>query len=250
MSFALFPVAAAIGATALRDGGWRSLALSSAISAALLVSYFWAILAVYLVVAIALVTGLLLFGPHRRSILLRTLTHGLGVMVLGAPGIVWLVMWATPQVADITRDLNGRFGNAWNDTNFANVALAFGLEPYRLIPRDGPVDGLLGSSGVDTLNAMTGALFWPALILAILGALTLRGDRRVAISMAVAYTGFMFWIAAGAGYQYGHSLLLSSWRPDFQTYTTRIFRYGMRQPPKNYLGNSSRLSADYARWPL
>ena len=120
-----------------------------------------------------------------------------------------VVMWATPQVADITRDLNGRFGNAWNDTNFANVALAFGLEPYRLIPRDGPVEGLLGSSGVDTLNAMTGALFWPALILAILGALTLRGDRRVAISMAVAYTGFMFWIAAGAGYQYGHFKNLS-----------------------------------------
>ena len=209
VSFALFPVAAAVGVVALRDGGWRSLALSSAISAALLVSYFWAILAVYLVVAIALVASLLLFGPQRRATLLRTLTHGLGVIVLGAPGIVWLVMWATPQVADITRDLNGRFGNAWNDTNFANVALAFGLEPYRLIPRDGPVEALLGSSGVATLNAMTGALFWPALILAILGVLTLRGDRRVAISMAVAYTGFMFWIASGAGYQYGHFKNLS-----------------------------------------
>ena len=209
VSFTLFPVAAAVGVVALRDGGWRALALSSAISAALLVSYFWAILAVYLVVAIVLVAGLVLFGPHRLTTLRRALTHGLGVIVLGAPGIVWLVMWATPQVADITRDLNGRFGNAWNDTNFANVELAFGLEPYRLIPRDGPVEALLGSGGVATLNAMTGAMFWPALVLAILGVLTLRGDRRVAISMALAYAGFMFWIATGAGYQYGHLKNLS-----------------------------------------
>ncbi len=203
-SFALFPVAAATGLLALRGGGGRPLGLASLTSAALLVSYFWAISAVYLVVAVTLVAVLTAWGPARAATLRRALTLGGGTVLLGAPGIAWLVPFALPQLGRITSDLDGSFGNAWGDTQFVDVELAFGLQAYRLIPRDGPFETLLGPEGLAALNAVLGALFWPALALALLGLVTLRGDRRAALAMAGAFAGFMWWVAAGAEYHYGH----------------------------------------------
>ena len=123
--------------------------------------------------------------------------------------MVWLFVWALPKLANITGDLNGQFGNAWGDTRFANVELAFGLEAYRLIPRNGPLESLLGAGGTGALEAVLGALFWPALALALLGAVTVRGDQRVTLALAAAFAGFMLWVAKGAGYHYGHLKNLS-----------------------------------------
>ncbi len=209
VAFALFPLAAATGIVALRRGGGQALALAALASAALLVSYFWAISAVYLAVAVALVAVLVVTARRRLLTLRRALALGVGTAILGAPGLVWLVVWALPQLADIAGDLNGQFGNAWGDTRFANVELAFGLEAYRLIPRDGPLESLLGAGGTDVLQTVLGALFWPALALALLGALTIRGDQRVTLALAAGFAGFMLWVAAGAGYHYGHFKNLS-----------------------------------------
>ena len=209
VAFALFPVAAATGITALRRGGSSALILAALVSAALLVSYFWAISAVYLAVAVTLVVVLVVTGRQRLTTLRRALLLGVGTAVLGAPGMVWLFVWALPKLANIAGDLNGQFGNAWGDTRFANVELAFGLEAYRLIPRDGPLESLLGAGGTGALDAVLGALFWPALALALLGAVTVRGDQRVTLALAAAFAGFMFWVAKGAGYHYGHLKNLS-----------------------------------------
>ena len=209
VAFALFPLAAATGITALRRGSRSALILAALVSAALLVSYFWAISAVYLAVAVTLVVVLVVTGRQRLTTLRRALLLGVGTAVLGAPGLVWLFVWALPKLADIASDLNGQFGNAWGDTRFANVELAFGLEAYRLIPRDGPLESLLGAGGTDALQTVLGALFWPALALALLGAVTVRGDQRVTLALAAAFAGFMFWVAKGAGYHYGHLKNLS-----------------------------------------
>ena len=209
VAFALLPLAAATGIVALRNGGRRALALAALSSAALLVSYFWAISAVYLAVAATLVAVLLVTAHQRLRTLRRTLLLGIGTAVLGAPGMAWLLVWALPQLGDIAGDLNGQFGNAWGDRQFANVELAFGLEAYRLIPRNGPLELLLGAGGTDALGAVLGALFWPALALALVGALTVRGDQRVTLALAAGFAGFMYWVAAGAGYHYGHFKNLS-----------------------------------------
>ncbi len=209
VAFALFPLAAATGIVALRSGGRRALTLATLVSAALLVSYFWAISAVYLAVAVTLVAVLVVTARRRLCTLRRALALGAGMAILGAPGIAWLLVWALPQLVDIAGDLNGQFGNAWGDTRFANVELAFGLEAYRLIPRDGPLESLLGAGGTDGLQAVLGGLFWPALALALLGALTVRGDQRVTLALAAGFAGFMLWVAAGAGYHYGHLKNLS-----------------------------------------
>ena len=209
VAFALFPLAAATGITALRRGGHSALILAALVSAALLVSYFWAISAVYLAVAVTLVVVLVVTGRERLTTLRRALLLGVGTAILGAPGMVWLFVWALPRLANIAGDLNGQFGNAWGDTRFANVELAFGLEAYRLIPRDGPLESLLGAGGTDALQTVLGALFWPALALALLGAVTVRGDQRVTLALAAAFAGFMFWVAKGAGYHYGHLKNLS-----------------------------------------
>ena len=209
VAFALFPLAAATGITALRRGGSSALILAALVSAALLVSYFWAISAVYLAVAVTLVVVLVVTGRQRLTTLRRALLLSVGTAILGAPGMVWLFVWALPRLANIAGDLNGQFGNAWGDTRFANVELAFGLEAYRLIPRDGPLESLLGAGGTDALQTVLGALFWPALALALLGAVTVRGDQRVTLALAAAFAGFMFWVAAGAGYHYGHLKNLS-----------------------------------------
>ena len=58
-------------------------------------------------------------------------------------------------------------------------------------------------------TAVLGALFWPALALALLGAVTVRGDQRVTLALAAAFAGFMLWVAKGAGYHYGHLKNLS-----------------------------------------
>ena len=209
VAFALFPVAAATGIVALRRGGRWPLALAALVSAALLVSYFWAISAVYLAVAVALVAVLVITAKRRLCTLRRALALGVGIAILGAPGLAWFFAWAFPQLAAIAGDLNGEFGNAWGDRQFANVELAFGLEAYRLIPRDGPLESLLGTGGANALEAILGALFWPALTLALLGALTVRGDKRVTLALAAGFAGFMFWVAQGAGYHYGHLKNLS-----------------------------------------
>ena len=209
IAFALLPLAAATGVVALRSGGRSAATLAALVSAALLVSYFWAISAVYLAVAVTLVTVLVITGQQRLTTLRRALALGLGAAILGAPGLVWLFMWALPQLGDIAGDLNGQFGNAWGDRQFANVELAFGLEAYRLIPRDGPLESLLGAGGTDTLQALLGGLFWPTLALALLGAITMRGDQRVTLALAAGFAVFMFWVAAGAGYHYGHFKNLS-----------------------------------------
>ena len=209
VAFALFPLAAATGITAVRRGGGRALTLAALVNAALLVSYFWAISAVYLAVAATLGAVLVVTGPQRLATVRRALALAVGTAVLGAPGLAWLFAWALPQLVDIAGDLNGQFGNAWGDTQFANVELAFGLEAYRLIPRDGPLESLLGESGTAAWQAVLGAMFWPALALALLGALTVRGDQRVTLALAAGFAGFMFWVAAGAGYHYGHLKNLS-----------------------------------------
>ena len=209
VAFALLPLAAATGIVALRNGGGRALALAALVSAALLVSYFWAISAVYLALAATLVAVLLVTARRRLRTLRRALLLGIGTAVLGAPGIAWLLVWALPQLGDIAGDLNGQFGNAWGDRQFANIELAFGLEAYRLIPRNGPLELLLGAGGTDALGAVLGALFWPALALALIGALTVRGDQRVTLALAAGFAGFMYWVAAGAGYHYGHFKNLS-----------------------------------------
>lgn len=209
VAFALFPLAAATGIVALRRGGRWTLALAALMSAALLVSYFWAISAVYLAVAVTLVAVRVVTARRRLCTLRRALALGVGVAILGAPGLVWFFAWAFPQLAAIAGDLNGEFGNAWGDRQFANVELAFGLEAYRLIPRDGPLELLLGMGGANALEAVLGALFWPALALALLGALTVRGDQRVTLALAAGFAGFMFWVAEGAGYHYGHLKNLS-----------------------------------------
>ena len=209
VAFALLPLAAATGIVALRNGGRRALALAALTSAALLVSYFWAISAVYLAIAVTLVAVLVVTARERLRTLRRALLLGIGTAVLGAPGIAWLLVWALPQLGDIAGDLNGQFGNAWGDRQFANVALAFGLEAYRLIPRNGPVELLLGAGGTDALEAVLGAMLWPALTLALVGALTVRGDQRVTLALAAGFAGFMYWVAAGAGYHYGHFKNLS-----------------------------------------
>ena len=209
VAFILLPLAAATGVTALRHGGGRALTLAALISAALLVSYFWAISAVYLVVAAALGAVLIVTGRQRLVTVRRALWLTAGTAILGAPGLAWLLVWALPQLTDIAGDLNGQFGNAWGDRQFANVELAFGLEGYRLIPRDGPLEMLLGSGSTDVLATILGALFWPALGLTLLGALTVRGDQRVTLALAAGFAGFMLWVAAGAGYHYGHFKNLS-----------------------------------------
>ena len=209
VAFVLLPLAAATGITALRRGGAGALVLAALVSAALLVSYFWAISAVYLAVAGMLALVLVAAGRHRLATIRRALLLGLGTGVLAAPGLAWLFVWALPRLADIAGDLNGQFGNAWGDTRFANVELAFGLEAYRLIPRDGPLESLLGAGGADVLQSALGALFWPALALALLGTLTVRGDQRVSLALAAGFAGFMLWVAAGAGYHYGHFKNLS-----------------------------------------
>lgn len=209
VAFALFPLAAATGIVALRSGGARALALAALASAALLASYFWAISAVYLAVAVTLVAVLIVTAGRRLATLRRALALGAGTAILGAPGVVWLLVWALPQLVDIAGDLNGQFGNAWGDRQFANVELAFGLEAYRLIPRNGPLELLLGAGGTAALQAVLGALFWPALALALLGTLTIRGDQRVTLALAAGFAGFMLWVAAGAGYHYGHFKNLS-----------------------------------------
>ena len=209
VAFALFPLAAATGITALRRGGSSALILAALVSAALLVSYFWAISAVYLAVAVTLVVVRVVTGRQRLTTLRRALLLGVGTAILGAPGMVWLFVWALPKLANIAGDLNGQFGNAWGDTRFANVELAFGLEAYRLIPRDGPLESLLGAGGTGALDTVLGAMFWPALALALLGAVTVRGDQRVTLALAAAFAGFMFWVAKGAGYHYGHLKNLS-----------------------------------------
>ena len=209
VAFALFPLAAATGIVALRRGGTRALALAALVSAALLVSYFWAISAVYLAAAAMLIAVLAITGGHRLTTLRRAVALGAGTAILGAPGLAWLLVWALPQLVNIAGDLNGQFGNAWGDRQFANVELAFGLEAYRLIPRDGPLESLLGADGSNALEALLGALFWPALALALLGSLTVRGDQRVTLALAAGFAGFMFWVAAGAGYHYGHFKNLS-----------------------------------------
>lgn len=209
VAFALFPLAATTGIVALRRGGARALVLAALVSAALLVSYFWAISAVYLAVAVTLVAVLVVTAGRRRTTLRRVLALGAGTAILGAPGIVWLLVWALPQLVDIAGDLNGQFGNAWGDRQFANVELAFGLEAYRLIPRNGPLELLLGVGGTDALEAVLGAFFWPALALALVGALTVRGDQRVTLALAAGFAGFMLWVTAGAGYHYGHFKNLS-----------------------------------------
>ena len=209
VAFALFPLAAATGVVALRTGGRSPLLLAALVSAALLVSYFWAISAVYLALAVTLIAVLVLTARRRLCTLRRALALGAGTAILGAPGLVWLFAWALPQLVDIAGDLNGQFGNAWGDRQFANVELAFGLEAYRLIPRNGPIELLLGAGGTDALETVLGALFWPALALALLGALTVRGDQRVTLALAAGFAGFMLWVAAGAGYHYGHFKNLS-----------------------------------------
>lgn len=209
VAFALFPLAAATGIVALRSGGPRALTLAALISAALLVSYFWAISAVYLAVVVTLVAVLVVTARSRFATMRRALALGAGTAVLGAPGIVWLLAWALPQLVDIAGDLNGQFGNAWGDRQFANVELAFGLEAYRLIPRDGPLELLLGAGGTNALQSVLGILLWPALALALLGAFTVRGDQRVTLALAAGFAGFMLWVAAGAGYHYGHFKNLS-----------------------------------------
>ncbi len=209
VAFALFPLAAATGIVALRSGGARALALAALASAALLVSYFWAISAVYLAVAVTLVAVQIVTAGRVSTTLRRALALGVGTAILGASGIAWLLVWALPKLVDIAGDLNGQFGNAWGDRQFANVELAFGLEAYRLIPRDGPLELLLGGGGTDALETVLGALFWPALALALLGAFTVRGDQRVTLALAAGFAGFMLWVAAGAGYHYGHFKNLS-----------------------------------------
>ena len=209
VAFALFPLAAATGVVALRRGGGPALMLASLVSTALLVSYFWAISAVYLAVAATLGVVLVVTGGQRLTTIRRALALAGGAAILGALPLTWLFVWVLPQLGAIAGDLNGQFGNAWGDTQFANVELAFGLEAYRLIPRDGPLESLLGEGGTAALQAVLSALFWPALALALLGAVTVRGDKRVTLALAAAFAGFMFWVAAGAGYHYGHLKNLS-----------------------------------------
>ncbi len=204
LSFLLFPAAIATGVMAIKHGGWRAILLAALTSAALLVSYFWAISAVYLVVAGVLGVTLVAWGRGRLSRLRNLIALGVGIAALAAPGLFWLIRWAAPQLGGIASDLNGRFGNAWGDTETARIELAFGMSPYRLAADQGPLGEALGPNGVQALLAAKDALFWPALALAVLGLVTLRGHRPVAFAMAAGYAGFMYWVVAGAEYQYGH----------------------------------------------
>ena len=204
VSFLLFPAAIATGVTAIKHGGGRALLLAALTSAALLVSYFWAISAVYLVVAGVLGVTLVIWGRGRLCRLRNLTALGIGIAALAAPGLFWLIRWAGPQLGGIASNLNGRFGNAWGDTETARIELAFGMAPYRLAADQGPLGEALGPNGVEALLAAKDALFWPALALALLGLVTLRGQRPVAFAMAAGYAAFMYWVAAGAEYQYGH----------------------------------------------
>ena len=209
VSFLLFPAAITTGVLAVRDGGSRTIGLAALTSSALLISYFWAISAVYLAVAGGLAVVLVVWRRDRLPRLRNLVLLGLAIGVMAAPGLFWLIRWAAPLLASIAADLNGMFGNAWGDTEFAGAELAFGLAPYRLADEAGPFGELLGSAGQEALRRAREVLFWPALALAALGLVTLRGNRVVAVAMAAAYAGFMFWVAEGASYQYGHFKNLS-----------------------------------------
>ena len=205
VSFLLMPLAVTTGVLAIREGGARRLVFAAIASAALLVSYFWAISAVYLVVSVALAATLVLWGGGRRGRLVNLLALGVGIAVLGAPGLTWLLLWVLPQLTSITRDLNAQFGNAWGDIEYARVELAFGLAPYRLAADAGP----LGAGPAEAARRVGDVLFWPVLGLALVGVATLRGNRVVAIPIALAYGAFMWWVTAVAAYPYGHFKNLS-----------------------------------------
>ena len=209
VSFLLFPVAMATAVVAVRGGGRGAIGLAALSSAAVLVSYFWAISAVYLAVAVVLATALIAVGEGRLRRLRNLAVLGLAIGALAAPGLYWLIRFAAPLLSAIATDMNAQFGNAWGDTQFARVELAFGLAPYRLAADAGPWGDLIGPGGVDALTRVKDALFWPALALAVLGLATLRGQRHVAWALAGAYALFMYWVAEGAAYQYGHLKNLS-----------------------------------------
>ncbi len=205
VSVLLFPIAIATGVVAIRDGGGRAIALAALTSAALLISYFWAISAVYVIVAGVLAVVLVVGGSGRLLRLRRTAVLMLGIATGAVPGLYWLIRWAAPLLTDIASDLDGEFGNAWGDTMQARIELAFGMAPYRLVGDIGP----LGPETVNGIQAVKDGLFWPVLALVVVGLITLRGNRPVAWAMAAAYAGFMAWVAIGAQYQYGHFKNLS-----------------------------------------
>jgi hypothetical protein len=205
LSFLLFPTAIASGVVAIRTGGSRALAFAALVSSALLISYFWAISVVYAVVAGLLAVVIVMQGPGRYLRLRRTILLMFGIAAGAAPGLYWLIRWAAPLLTDIATDLRGEFGNAWGDTIQSRVELAFGMAPYRLVGEVGPLD----SETVNTIQTLKDGIFWPVLGLAVIGLITLRGNRPVAWAMAAAYAGFMAWVAVGAEYEYGHLKNLS-----------------------------------------
>jgi len=204
VSFLLFPAALATALPAIRAGGRRTISLAGVVNAALLVSYFWAISAVYLVVAAALLLALVGWGGGRLPRLRNAVVLAAAIALLGAPGLTWLVRWASPMLMSIMSNLNAQFGNAWGDTTFVPYSVAFGLAPYHLAADAGPLGAALGATVFDAWRSVRAALLGPSVVLALFGLVTLRGRRLVAIPLAVAYAAFLVWVERGAAYPYGH----------------------------------------------
>ena len=209
VAFALLPLSLAALTVALNHGRTGPILFAGLVGAVLLVSYFWAISAVFLVSATFLTFGLIALQPHRLVRLRRLVAFTIVAAAAGSVGFFWLLRWALPRLSSITVDLHGSFGNAWGDLSFPPFQLAPGLQTYHMIFDRSGIMAAVPDPLWAILNGLEQPVWITFFVLAGVALLKMSGNRLAASLLAAGLALFMFWVFRVAGYQYGHFKNLS-----------------------------------------
>lgn len=209
VAFVLLPIALASLTIALNHGTSSSFLFAGLISAVLLISYFWAISAVFLVSGTLLAFGLILFQRHRMLRIRRLLATTIITLAAGSVGFYWLLRWALPRLNSITGNLDASFGNAWGDLSFPPFQLAPGIQTYHMVFDRSGVMAAIPDLLWNVMNSLEQPLWMACLISMGIALLKMKGNRLVACTLATGFALFMLWVFKIAGYQYGHFKNLS-----------------------------------------
>ncbi len=209
VAFALLPLALAALTVALNHGRTGPILFAGLVGAVLLVSYFWAISAVFLVSATFLTFGLIVFQPHRILRVRRLFAFSIVALAAGSVGFFWLLRWVIPRLHTVASDLDASFGNAWGDLSFPPFQLAPGLQTYHMVFDRSGIMAAIPSSLWGFLIALEQPVWIALLLLAGFALLRMSGNRLAATLLAVGFALFMFWVLRIAAYQYGHFKNLS-----------------------------------------
>jgi hypothetical protein len=209
VAFALLPLALAALTVALNHGRTGPILFAGLVGAVLLISYFWAISAVFLVSATFLTFGLVAFQPHRMLRIRRLFALTIVAIAAGSVGFFWLLRWSLPRLTSVASDLDASFGNAWGDLSFPPFQLAPGIQTYHMVFDRSGIMAAIPNPLWEILNALAQPVWIAVLFLAGIALLRMSGNRLAATMLAVGFALFMFWVLRIAAYQYGHFKNLS-----------------------------------------